>query len=135
VHKRGALDIMAESDAHSSATENSTLWCEICETSGHDILTCTNMFGPDGGKTNGDINHDSNSRDSLWPRRDDAHPAPLSPSKSKSPLATPLSRSFPTHGLWACRGQGERHHGPEKWCALCERDGHDSVDCPFEDAF
>ncbi|KAG9773447.1 hypothetical protein KCU88_g5775, partial [Aureobasidium melanogenum] len=24
---------------------------------------------------------------------------------------------------------------PEKWCALCERDGHDSVDCPLEDAF
>ena len=22
-----------------------------------------------------------------------------------------------------------------KWCALCERDGHDSVDCPFEDEF
>ncbi|OAP59867.1 hypothetical protein AYL99_04869 [Fonsecaea erecta] len=24
---------------------------------------------------------------------------------------------------------------PEKWCALCERDGHDSVDCPVEEAF
>lgn len=24
---------------------------------------------------------------------------------------------------------------PEKWCALCERDGHESVDCPIEDAF
>ena len=22
-----------------------------------------------------------------------------------------------------------------KWCALCERDGHESVDCPFEDAY
>ncbi|KIX93569.1 uncharacterized protein Z520_10747 [Fonsecaea multimorphosa CBS 102226] len=24
---------------------------------------------------------------------------------------------------------------PEKWCALCERDGHESVDCPVEEAF
>ena len=24
---------------------------------------------------------------------------------------------------------------PDRWCALCERDGHDSVDCPVEDAF
>ena len=23
----------------------------------------------------------------------------------------------------------------DRWCALCERDGHESVDCPFEDAF
>jgi hypothetical protein len=20
-----------------------------------------------------------------------------------------------------------------KWCALCERDGHESIDCPFDD--
>lgn len=24
---------------------------------------------------------------------------------------------------------------PNRWCALCERDGHESVDCPVEDAF
>lgn len=24
---------------------------------------------------------------------------------------------------------------PDRWCALCERDGHESVDCPVEDAF
>lgn len=24
---------------------------------------------------------------------------------------------------------------PDMWCALCERDGHESVDCPLEDAF
>jgi len=22
-----------------------------------------------------------------------------------------------------------------KWCALCERDGHESVDCPFEEEY
>ncbi|KAK5087211.1 hypothetical protein LTR05_004382 [Lithohypha guttulata] len=24
---------------------------------------------------------------------------------------------------------------PNRWCALCEKDGHESVDCPIEDAF
>ena len=23
----------------------------------------------------------------------------------------------------------------ERWCALCERDGHESVDCPCEDIY
>ena len=23
--------------------------------------------------------------------------------------------------------------GESKWCALCERDGHGSIDCPFEE--
>ena len=141
VHKRGAtLDPMAESDAHSSATENSTLWCEICEANGHDILTCTNMFGPDGGKTNGNGNPPVNnkSRDNLRPHHgdDDAHPAPLYPVKSKSPLATPTVKILPNPmDSGPVAGKESGIMDPEKWCAVCERDGHDSVDCPFEDAF
>jgi len=23
----------------------------------------------------------------------------------------------------------------DKWCGVCEREGHESIDCPFEDAF
>jgi hypothetical protein len=137
-HKRGAtLDTMAESDAHSSATENSTLWCEICEASGHDILTCTNMFGPDGGKTNGDTSRPNNTQTHLRPRGDDdVHPAPLSPVKSKSPLATPTVKILPNPmDSGPVAGKESGIMDPEKWCAICERDGHDSVDCPFEDAF
>lgn len=139
VHKRAAstLDTMAESDAHSSVTENSTLWCEICETGGHDILTCTNMFGPDGAKTNSDAKSTNDGSHSLSPPgNDDAHPAPLSPIKSKSPLATPTVKILPNpmeSGPVAGKESGIMD--PEKWCAVCERDGHDSVDCPFEDAF
>ncbi|PYI06185.1 18S rRNA biogenesis protein [Aspergillus sclerotiicarbonarius CBS 121057] len=38
-------DTLPESDGRS---DGGSLWCEICETGGHDILTCTNMFGADG---------------------------------------------------------------------------------------
>lgn len=137
LHKRGgALDTMAESDAQSDATANSTLWCEICETSGHDILTCTNMFGPDGAKNNGNVDLSSSMNNSLRPHGGDDMPAPLSPARSKSPMATPTVKTLPNpmeSGPVAGKESGIMD--PEKWCAVCERDGHDSVDCPFEYAF
>lgn len=142
-HSRGAtLDTMPESDAYSTATENSTLWCEICETAGHDVLTCTDMFGPATAtaatqKTGRDVVRlavpDMGARD------DDAgfEPAPLSPVRGKPAVAVPAEvrilpnpmESGPVAGKESGLVDGD------KWCALCERDGHDSVDCPFEDAF
>ena len=60
-----------------------------------------------------------------------------------TPAATQQSFTLPTPklvegtgaqaGMLAGRTSGVID--PEKWCALCERDGHDSVDCPVEDAF
>lgn len=139
-HKRGnTLDTMPESDAYSTATETSTLWCEICETNGHDILTCTNMFGPDGAKPNGngEVAKPANNTE-LKPRTptgDDA-PAPLTPFKARNAAATTPVRVVPNpleSGPVAGKESGIMD--PEKWCAVCERDGHDSVDCPFEDNF
>ncbi|KAJ9142046.1 Tip elongation protein 1 [Pleurostoma richardsiae] len=152
-HTRGpTLDTMPESDAFSSATETSTLWCEICETSGHDILTCTNMFGPQGGDqtapaavaTNGDAPKTGRDvvREGLKPLsptmgHEDIKPAPLSPMKTKAPtMVPPTVKILPNpmdSGPVAGKESGVVDAG--KWCALCERDGHDSVDCPFEDAF
>ncbi|EMT63844.1 hypothetical protein NOF04DRAFT_1052316 [Fusarium oxysporum II5] len=140
-HKRvSTLDTMPESDDYSNATETSTLWCEICETNGHDILTCTNMFGPDGAKTNGESKAIKKaSREELKPHTptgDDA-PAPLTPFRLKNAgPPSPAVKIMPNpmeSGPVAGKESGIMD--PEKWCALCERDGHDSVDCPFEDAF
>ncbi|WZH44511.1 Tip elongation 1 [Fusarium acuminatum] len=140
-HKRvSTLDTMPESDDYSNFTETSTLWCEICETNGHDILTCTNMFGPDGAKTNGesqDIKRASHEElNPHTPTGDDA-PAPLAALKIKDAgPPSPAVKIMPNpmeSGPVAGKESGIMD--PEKWCALCERDGHDSVDCPFEDAF
>ncbi|RDA94386.1 hypothetical protein CP533_2249 [Ophiocordyceps camponoti-saundersi (nom. inval.)] len=140
-HRRGqALDTMPESDTYSSATETSTLWCEICETNGHDILTCTNVFGPDSAKNGGDV---KSGRDAalraLAPG--DAQPAPLSPSRPKA--GGPAAPPPPGHNVKILPNPMEV--GPvagkesgvvdmEQWCAVCEREGHGSLDCPFEDA-
>ncbi len=68
---------------------------------------------------------------------DDFKPAPLSPMRTKAPTSVPQSvRILPNpmeSGPVAGKESGQVDS--EKWCALCERDGHDSVDCPFEDAF
>lgn len=153
-HKRAhTLDTMPESDTYSTATENSTLWCEICETGGHDILTCTNMFGPEGAKTN-DLppSPPRAANQGLKPTamngNTDFKPAPLSsararvtptmptPTPAPAPASTPAVRPLPNlmeSGPVAGKESGVIDES--KWCAICERDGHDSVDCPFEDAF
>lgn len=145
-HKRGrTLDTMPESDSYSTATETSTLWCEICETGGHDILTCTNMFGPEGAKTNDTPTSAARaSNDGLKPlsvnASDDYKPAPLSPAKPKAtPVAFPAApKPMPMPSILDSGPVAGKESGvidETKWCAICERDGHDSVDCPFEDAF
>ena len=178
-----------------SNTESGVLWCEICEEGGHDILTCSNMFGP--GKKGTSTTHSSprktgkdavkqglrrsfgNSKDDTL-RIDPDRPAPLVSRKSTnntntspinstsnpppeedlppppppqkdhdySPSADDMNHSAPVPnagppkliegtgaqaGMLAGRTTGVID--PEKWCALCERDGHDSVDCPVEEAF
>ncbi|RFU79123.1 noc1p [Trichoderma arundinaceum] len=153
-HQRAStLDTMHESDTYSTATETSTLWCEICETGGHDILTCTNMFGNDSAKSSNN-NHEEEEEEEeeekaegdtthedlkpLTPTGDEIqHPAVLTPGRPKEePASVPAVRIIPNpmeSGPVAGKESGILD--PEKWCAICERDGHDSVDCPFEDAF
>lgn len=154
-HSRGnTLDTMPESDSYSTATENSTLWCEICETSGHDILTCTNMFGPEHQQqqpqqqtqqSDGARTPEKAAALTVPGVHEDIKPAPLSPSNPKStatttitPLATPAPEVYNMPNPMESGPAPGKTSGvidASKWCAVCERDGHDSVDCPFEDAF
>jgi hypothetical protein len=74
----------------------------------------------------------------LTPTGDEViHPAVLTPGIPKEePASAPAVRIVPNpleSGPVAGKESGILD--PEKWCAICERDGHDSVDCPFEDAF
>ncbi|KAI1466917.1 uncharacterized protein F4812DRAFT_433235 [Daldinia caldariorum] len=148
-HRRAkTLETTPESDAYSSVTETSTLWCEICETGGHDILTCTNMFGSQNeqGKPAAD-SQASNEADSFksltvpTSGNEEDTPRPLSPMKPKAAVAPSSPPSAAVKILpnpqdsGPLAGKDSGVVDPEKWCALCERDGHDSIDCPLEDAF
>jgi hypothetical protein len=136
---------MPESDTYSSANES---FCELCETSGHDILTCTNMFAPNG-TSNGAHSRDVSGSHQLRtgkdvvkaglspkPSYDDYTPAPLSPAKKALSAVPPAVRIIPNpmeSGPVAGKESGVINM--DKWCGVCEREGHDSIDCPFEDAF
>ena len=135
-----ALAVMPESDGRSSAN-SSHLWCEICETGGHDILNCSAMGG--------DASSYSQVDDAMLNDKDavieglrglsvsDRRPSILSPSKPPgsaptAPLPTP---SFNDANADLVPPKGAAIADPDKWCALCESEGHDVTACPNEDAF
>lgn len=143
---RQRLETMHEADSHTSDDGNS-LWCEICETAGHDILHCTSMFGAEmkqGAPSNGQ------------PDQSPAVEKPTPGNTSSENLGH--SASFGSHGSAAAQKTGRdavaeglkgigditssmapvagKSSGvvdESKWCALCERDGHESIDCPFDE--
>jgi hypothetical protein len=146
-HRRGnTLDTMPESDAYSSTNES---FCELCETSGHDILTCTNMFTPNGTTSTNGGTHSRETSSQLRTGKDvvkaglspkplqgEYRPAPLSPIKKPLPAVPTPVRIIPNpmeSGPVAGKESGIINM--DKWCGVCEREGHDSIDCPFEDAF
>ncbi|RFU32000.1 hypothetical protein B7463_g4307, partial [Scytalidium lignicola] len=141
MHRRGnTLETMPESDAYSSANES---FCELCETAGHDILTCTNMFNSQGQngtasapqRTGKDVVKEGLKGLSPPIPQDEYKPAPLSPLK-KAPSPAPPLRIIPNPmGQGPVPGKESGVVDPDKWCGVCENDGHDSIDCPFEDAF
>ncbi|KAL8898186.1 MAG: hypothetical protein Q9207_006830 [Kuettlingeria erythrocarpa] len=147
-----------DTDSHSTITDASNLWCEICETPGHDILTCTSMFGNNNNGNNhppsNRITHQSPTNKAASPTslrtgRDavkeglkglavsspshDDRPAPLSPSPNKSAPVTPKAPMPNPLDQEMVAGKASGVVDASRWCALCERDGHESVDCPFED--
>lgn len=151
-------------DSHDSdiqSSEGGSLWCEICETKGHDILTCT-TFG--GTTTNG--NHsktqqyeEQNDHDFETPQVGVTSTIEA-PAKAGSPvngyshevkhettdISSPPVKTGRDAVLEGLKGIGglTSSMGPvagkasgiideSKWCALCERDGHESIDCPFDE--
>lgn len=148
--------IMAESETGSSMDGGSsaTLWCEICETGGHDILSCTNISGGD--KTPGATpNGDEKKGDAFAgaeenkENEDRYRPMPLAmaqkslppPPTSLPPPTNPPTMPLPNTPLPSpfdsnlVAGKGETKPNPLEWCAICERDGHLAMSCPFEDQF
>jgi hypothetical protein len=134
-----ALEPMVESDGRSSAS-GSVLWCEICETGGHDILNCSAM----GGDATQKEAESHNGEDvvieglrNLSVSSDHARPAGLTPTKSPgnaptTPLPIP---AFNHSNSSLVPPKGAAVADPDKWCALCENEGHDVTECPNEDAF
>ncbi|APA07142.1 hypothetical protein sscle_02g019120 [Sclerotinia sclerotiorum 1980 UF-70] len=135
------LESMPEIDGYSSAAED---FCELCEASGHDVLHCP-MFGPNGNSGNSREESPKEQRTGkdvvmeglkLSPKlaQEEYEPAPLAPAK-KSSDDSPIKTIPNLMDPGAAPGKASGVINMDKWCGVCERDGHDSIDCPFEDAF
>ena len=145
---------MPENDSHSTImTDSSAPYCDMCETFGHEILTCPTINGeasdhptnskPGTSSPSPSPSHRPGGRDavteegsrglsvSLPQQTTKNHfPAPSSPAMTPkaNPMPNPMEQG-PVAGKRSGVIDGDR------WCALCERDGHESVDCPFEDMY
>lgn len=145
------LETMHESESRSSVTDDEgSLWCEICETGGHDILTCTNMFGNGNGNANGADAANTMSSETTPEKNDKpnhgANPGSSGSNSFRNNINNSTQRTGRDAVLEGLKGIGGltssmapvagKESGvvdESRWCALCERDGHESIDCPFED--
>ncbi|KAJ5097609.1 hypothetical protein N7456_008330 [Penicillium angulare] len=135
------LEPMPESERSS---DDDALWCEICETGGHDILNCTSMFGSGDHAANPKATEAS--KDSSADKPDDHVDSNQNGSNESHADHSPspkTGRDVVLEGLKGIGGLGNsmapvagKSSGvidESKWCALCERDGHESIDCPFDE--
>lgn len=136
------LASMPESERSS---DDDGLWCEICETAGHDILNCTSMFGSGNA---GSLKEKASAAHVEKPEATTDARAELNHAASADSLADSApsqktGRDVVLEGLKGIGGLGSsmapvagKSSGvidESRWCALCERDGHESIDCPFDE--
>ncbi len=143
------LEPTPESDTHSTTmTDSSDVRCEVCGEAGHEIIACTNYSKPSypnghppplQADTSSLRQHHRTGRNAV---HDDIRTisSPQHPGDERNDsfdAATPKAQHSRT--MEPVDGNGNTVAGKnggvvegEKWCALCERYGHDFMDCPFE---
>ncbi|KAJ5864273.1 uncharacterized protein N7529_006189 [Penicillium soppii] len=136
-NSQSRLETMHESERSS---DEDTMWCEICETGGHDILNCTSMFGS-GQNSNIKPKHTEEPVDEPEEPIEKTEPLQTKEPVQSSPQKT--GKDVVMEGLKGIGGLGSSMApiagklsgviDESKWCALCERDGHESIDCPFDE--
>jgi hypothetical protein len=114
-------------------------WCEVCETSGHDISTCPNAQDTNGHEYQSE--HDE-SEDELSSHMRSLNVSAPSKDKYNDKLEAPAPLSLRKTSSNASNNGAEKSReiqeapaaetDADKWCALCEKDGHLAFDCPDE---
>lgn len=137
-HNRGAsnasqsrLETMHESERSS---DDGALWCEICETGGHDILNCTSILG-----SGQNVEH--KPAEAAKPGNPIQETKPLQPREPAEHVQAGKSAGGDSlkglselgTSMAPVAGKASGIIDESKWCALCERDGHESIDCPFDE--
>ncbi|KAL9113451.1 MAG: hypothetical protein Q9227_002492 [Pyrenula ochraceoflavens] len=189
-------------DTHSTVTDGSQLWCEICEEYGHDVLNCPGLFSGNGNSnnTNSRPNHNaqpqqrtpphqrtgrdvvieglknlsprsqhnylnnnhntpppaqpaasppvrsspynSNSHTASYDEHPSSHSVNKNQTRTQDPVTTPKAPASAKEVQNPMEVTNNNTNGmvpgksgtvdEDAWCAMCERDGHSSVDCPYD---
>ncbi|KAK5120344.1 hypothetical protein LTR85_006283 [Meristemomyces frigidus] len=97
-------DVQGEEDADGAESEG--IYCEMCESRDHDTLECTKL---------------------------QSHDNSISSSPAKSPSAAAPEQAYsPGKENEGASKASDKKADEDKWCALCEKDGHLAFDCPEE---
>lgn len=134
------LEPMTESADGHSTTDGGDVWCGFCEEGGHDILNCPVMGGaepPAALRSSKDNDAVVDGLRNLSISSAETPRPVVTPSKSSgnapsAPLPPPVFNASPGRLV---PPKGEAAADPDKWCALCESEGHDVTACPNEDQF
>jgi chromosome segregation ATPase len=117
VHEQDEEDHQDDGPASNHDHESEALFCELCKSPEHDTLDCTSLRGPAS---------DSLARDDL------AHHQP-EPADMPKPLSLGREKEDePKEPVAEKVKEKAAEKDEDKWCALCEQDGHLAFDCPQE---
>ncbi|KAK6004070.1 hypothetical protein QM012_008920 [Aureobasidium pullulans] len=121
-------------------------WCEVCDTAGHDMLSCPNVEGgANGNATNNGLDRQAEHNeleDELSSHMQSLNVSAPTKTKFSDKLEAPpplsLRKTLSNNSSNGPEKSKETHAAPpaetdaDKWCALCEKDGHLAFDCPDE---
>ncbi|KAM3419613.1 hypothetical protein BST61_g2951 [Cercospora zeina] len=138
--KRTAAFRNGDVDSGSKPSDSSSgaVFCEMCESADHDTLEC-NHFQSSTNATDASGDHAPSSDEDYsaafkHARHPSAAPAPLTfgglAKHSTKENMDPLMEESGSHDGETTKKKGEGDD--EKWCALCEKDGHLAYECPDE---
>ena len=145
---RKQLETMQEDAVSEVSKASSTLRCELCEEQGHDILNCTNVFSNRPRDSKDNIGSLRTGRDVVaeglknlaLPKKQNEDEAgtirPLSPRKTPTPLSKPSGGFQAQDHAPVKRALAAASKAPadeEKWCAVCDSEEHNTMECPYED--
>jgi len=120
-----------------STTADTRKHCDMCDGDGHDATSCRRHSSAyRNGDEDDDDDDDDQGLDGIDAELERAHlDTTLSPSPSPHTHASEHEQQpvYDPTGTGPAPGKRTRRIDMTKWCALCERDGHESVDCPFEE--
>ncbi|CAK4033233.1 cap-gly domain containing [Lecanosticta acicola] len=121
------------SPAPANGTWSESVFCEMCSSSEHDTLDCTHFQANHDTSTEGATSEggakDVADEDEPGVAKS-ASAAPLSP--GKEPPDGQVSDDEEDAEAEEAAADGSDNKAEEKWCALCEKDGHLAYECPDE---